>query len=69
MYMNQTLRIVYYYNNKKSDVFVLMLDANKAFDRVRYCKLLTNFSTCCSQNIIIYVHESNIESSVLPDTN
>ena len=33
------LEIVDYYNYNKSDVFVLMLDASKAFDRVRYCKL------------------------------
>ena len=37
------LEIVDYYNYNKSDVFVLMLDASKAFDRVRYCKLLMNF--------------------------
>ena len=36
------LDIVDYYNYNKSYVFVLMLDANKAFDRVGYCKLLTN---------------------------
>ena len=33
------LEIVDYYNYNKSDVFVLMLDASKAFDKVRYCKL------------------------------
>ena len=50
-----------YYNYNKSDVFVLMLDASKTFDRVMYCKLLTNFLTVIFQlNINIYVHESNI---------
>ena len=50
-----------------------MLDASKAFDRVRYCKL---FNELLERNIspvvlriLIYVHESNIESSVVPDTN
>ena len=33
------LEIVDYYNYNKSDVFILVLDASKAFDRVRYCKL------------------------------
>ena len=61
------LEIIDYYNYNKSYVFVLMLDASKAFDRVRYCKLLKellkrNIFSCCFQNINIYVHESNIES-------
>ena len=29
----------YKYNFNKSNVFVLMLDASRAFDRVNYCKL------------------------------
>ena len=33
------LETVNYYNFPKSNVFVLMLDASKAFDRVNYCKL------------------------------
>ena len=33
------LEMVNYYNFNKSNVFVLMLDASKAFDRVNYCKL------------------------------
>ena len=33
------LETVNYYNLNKSNVFVLMLDASKAFDRVNYCKL------------------------------
>ena len=33
------LETVNYYNFNKSNVFVLMLDANKAFDRVNYCTL------------------------------
>ena len=37
------LEIVDYYNYNKSDVFVLMLDASKAFDGVWYCKLLMKF--------------------------
>ena len=32
------LEIVDYYNYNKSDVFVIMFDASKAFDRVKYCK-------------------------------
>ena len=30
---------VNYYNFNQSNVFVLMLDASKAFDKVNYCKL------------------------------
>ena len=33
------LETVNYYNFNKSNVFVLMLDASKAFDTVNYCKL------------------------------
>ena len=33
------LETVNYYNFNKSNVFVLMLDASKAFDRFNYCKL------------------------------
>ena len=33
------IETVNYYNFNKSNVFVLMLDASKAFDRVNYCKL------------------------------
>ena len=33
------LETVNYYNLNTSNVFVLMLDASKAFDRVNYCKL------------------------------
>ena len=37
------LETVNYYNFNQSNVFVLMLDASKAFDRVNYCKLLENY--------------------------
>ena len=30
---------VNYYNLKKTNVYVLMFDASKAFDRVEYCEL------------------------------
>ncbi len=30
---------VHFYNSKKINVYVLMLDDSKAFDRVEYCKL------------------------------
>ena len=33
--------VVRYYSNRSSDVFVCYVDATKAFDRVRYDKLLT----------------------------
>ena len=62
--------IVDYYNYNEADVFVLMLDASKAFNMVRYCILVNELlDRDISQNINIYVHESNIESSVVPDTN
>ena len=33
--------VISYYNSKGSDVYVLLLDATKAFDRVNFCKLFT----------------------------
>ncbi len=33
------LETIDYYNYNRSNVYVLMLDASKAFDRVKYCKL------------------------------
>ena len=37
------LEIIDYYNFKKSDVGVLLLDASKAFDRVNYCSYSMNY--------------------------
>ena len=36
------LETIDYYNYNKSNVFVLLLYASNAFDRVNYCKLLTD---------------------------
>ena len=36
------LETIDYYNYNKSSVFVLLLDASKAFDRINYCKLFTD---------------------------
>ena len=36
MILKETLR---YYNTNNNTVFCTFLDASKAFDRVRYCKL------------------------------
>ena len=33
--------VISYYNSKGSDVFVVFLDATKAFDRIDFCKLFT----------------------------
>ena len=33
------LETISYYNFQKSDVYVALLDASEAFDRVKYCKL------------------------------
>ena len=33
------LEVISHYNANRSDVYVMMLDATKAFDRVNYCKL------------------------------
>ena len=33
--------VVHYYNKNNSDVYVMMLDASKAFDRIEYIKLFT----------------------------
>ena len=44
-----------YYNSRKTDVYICMLDASKAFDRVH----LANFSICCVLEIYhpyIYVY-------------
>ena len=38
-YTYNMLETVNYYNFNKPNVFVLMLDASKSFDRVNYCKL------------------------------
>ena len=31
--------VIQYYRSKNSDVYVMLLDASKAFDKVRYMKL------------------------------
>ncbi len=38
------METVNYFNFNRSNVYVLMLDSTKAFDRVRYCKLFTELS-------------------------
>ena len=40
-YTYSLLETIDYYNYNKSSVFVLWLDASKAFDRVNFCKLFT----------------------------
>ena len=45
------LETVNYYNLNKSNVFVLMLDASKAFDRVNYFFLVGRFITINRQRI------------------
>ena len=40
--------IIKYYNNNNSDVFVMMLDASKAFDRVHHVKL---FNMLCQKGL------------------
>ena len=60
LYTHRLLEIVDYYNHNKSDVFVLMLDASKAFDRVRYCKLfnklLDRYIAPVVLRILIYMY-------------
>ena len=34
-------KVIQYYKNNKTDVYVMMLDASKAFDRVEYVKLFS----------------------------
>ncbi len=43
--MNETIN---YYNYNRSKVYVLFLDATKAFDRVKYCKL---FNELCKRKM------------------
>ncbi len=38
------METVNYYNFNRSNVYVLLLDATKAFDRVKYCKLFRELS-------------------------
>ena len=47
------LETVNYYNFNKSNVFVLMLDASKAFDRVNYCKLFRELLKCDISPIVL----------------
>ena len=63
------LETVNYYNFNKSNVFVLILDASKAFDRVNYCKLFgellkRDISRNCIEIIIIHVYQSDVESKM-----
>ena len=44
--------MVNYYKFNKSNVFVLMLDAGKAFDRVNYCKL---FNELLKRDISLFI--------------
>ena len=46
------LKTINYYNFNKSNVFVLMLDASNAFDRVNYCKL---FNELLKRHISLFV--------------
>ena len=43
--LNETIS---YFNSKESNVYVILLDASKAFDRINYCKL---FSKLLSRNL------------------
>ena len=54
------LETVNYYNFNKSNVFVLMLDASKAFDWVNYCKLFRELLNCI-EIIIIHVYQSDVK--------
>ena len=47
------LETIDYYNYKKSGVFVLLLDAWKAFDRVNYCNLFTNLLKCDVSQLVL----------------
>ncbi len=38
------METVNYYNFNRSNVYVLLLDATKAFDQVKYCKLFRELS-------------------------
>ena len=40
--------VILYYNSKGSDMFVVFLDATKAFDRIDFCKL---FRQCLDRNM------------------
>ena len=56
------LETVNYYNLKKSNVFVLMLDASKAFHRINYSKLFNELLKCdISQfalKLLVYMYTS-----------
>ena len=57
------LEMVNYFNFNKSNVFVLMLDANKAFDSVNYCKLYSellnrDISPIVLRLLLLYMYAS-----------
>ena len=49
------LEIIDYDNYNKSYVFVLMLDASKAFDMVRYCKLFNELLDCDISPVVLRI--------------
>ena len=56
-----------HYNFMKSNAFVLMLDASKAFDRVNYCKLFRELlkremSPLVLRLLLFYVYKPDIKS-------
>ena len=58
------LETIDYYNYNKSSVFVLLLDASKAFDRINYCKLFTDLLkhdvSPLVLRLLLHVYESDI---------
>ena len=56
------LETVNYYNFNKSNVFVLMLDDSKAFDRVNYCtlfrELLKRYISPIVLRLLLYMYTS-----------
>ena len=57
------LETVNYYNFNKFNVFVLMLDASKAFDRVNYCTLFNELlKRDISLFVSIHIYQSDAES-------
>lgn len=48
-----TTEIISYYNANRSNVYTAMLDASKAFDRVKYCKLFRVLLDKCMSPLVL----------------
>ncbi len=57
------METVHYYNFNRSNVYVLLLDATKAFDRVKYCKLFRELSNRQMSSLVIRLFNVHVNKS------